>query len=414
MTSKPLGIRRRSRAMSHCKAFHLVVFAFLLCPAMASAQAPSSGVYKKWMIGPFSQADAVNPILGPNFDSLFFCPIRKENVRWEARAILGAAAIVKDGKLDLIYHAEDSSNGFRRNEIYFSPGTMRMGLASSADGFHFKRENQPVLYPDNGPLKDAEWPGGDEIPRIVEGPGKTYFLYYSSWNHTVTRLTVATSKDLLHWTKRGLAFAKASGGKYRQLWSKSAAVVTELEDGRLIAVKIKGKYWMYFGEGNMHVATSDNLIDWTPVEVAPGQKNSPAEGDSVYDRKSSEWPDILNIQYPRKHMFDSALIEGGVAVLTANGIVHIYNSSDTDSPESATWKKESRSYYSVGQALFSADDPAKLLDRSDVAFLKPEADFEKQGVSPNVVFLTGIAWYQGKWMIYFNGADWMVGVATAP
>jgi predicted GH43/DUF377 family glycosyl hydrolase len=363
------------------------------------------------MISPFNQADAVNPILGPNFDSLFFCPIRKENVRWEARAIIGAAAIVKDDKLALIYHGEDSTNGFHGMRGTF--GTFREGLAWSTDGLHFKRENQPVLYPDNGPMKDAEWTGGDEIPRIVEGPDKTYYLYYSSWNRTVTRLSVATSKDLVHWTKQGLIFGKAYGGKYEKLWSKAGAVVTELKDGRLQAVKIKGKYWMYFGEGEMHIATSDNLIDWTPIELAAGQKNLPAEGEATYNHEQDS-PDLLIVQFPRKNKFDSDLVEGGVAILTKAGIVHIYNASDKDSPESATWKKDSTLYYSLGQALMSADDPTKLLDRSDVSFLKPDRDFEQLGATPGVVYLTGIAWYHGRWMIYYNGADWMVGVATAP
>src|ERR1017187_611645 len=151
--------------MNHCKAFPFAVGAALLCSTMAIAQPSSPAVYKKWMISPFNQVDAVNPILGPNFDSLFFDPIRKENVRWEARAIIGAAAIVKDDKLALIYHGEDSSNGFRGMRGTFR--TFREGLAWSTDGLHFKRESQPVLYPDNGPMKEAEWSGGDEIPPML-------------------------------------------------------------------------------------------------------------------------------------------------------------------------------------------------------------------------------------------------------
>jgi predicted GH43/DUF377 family glycosyl hydrolase len=409
--STTYNINWRPRATTRRTFLGVAAFAILLRATIASAQAPSQVVYKPWMISPFNQVDAVNPILGPNFDSLFFCPIRKENVRWEARAIIGAAAIVKDDKLALIYHGEDSTNGFRGMRGTF--GTFRQGLAWSTDGLHFKRESQPVLYPDNGPMKDAEWTGGDEIPRIVEGPDKTYYLYYSSWNRTVTRLSVATSKDLVHWTKQGLTFGKAYGGKYEKLWSKGGAVVTELKDGRLQAVKIKGKYWMYFGEGDMHIATSDNLVDWTPIELAPGQKNIPAEGEVRYNHDQDS-PDLLVVQYPRKGKFDSELVEGGVAVLTKNGIVHIYNASDKDSPESATWKKYSTLYYSLGQALMSADDPAKLLDRSDVSFLKPDRDFEQLGATPGVVYLTGIAFYHGKWMLYYNGADWMVGVAITP
>jgi predicted GH43/DUF377 family glycosyl hydrolase len=375
------------------------------------AQMTSATSHRDWMIGPFSQNDTVNPILGPNFDSLFFCPIRHDYVRWEARAILGAAAIVKDGKLALIYHAEDSSNGFHGERGTF--GTFRMGLAESTDGLHFARRPEPVLFPSNGPYKSAEWTGGDEIPRIVEGPDTTYYLYYSSWNRVVTRLSVATSKDLVHWTKHGLIFDKAYGGKYREMWCKAAAVVTQVKDGRLVAIKINGKYWMYFGEGNMYAATSDNLLDWTPVELAPGQQNRVPDGEVSYDRNHARG-DLRVVQYPRKHMFDSQLVEGGVAVLTARGIVHLYNASDRDSPQSAVWGKESKLYYSLGQALYSADDPTKLLDRSGAAFVKPDQEFEKLGCTPNVVYITGIAWFHGRWMIYFNGADWMVGVAYTP
>lgn len=411
MTSTNCTICKGTRAITQRTVTLVTAFAILLGATIATAQAPSLSVYKPWMISPFNQVDAVNPILGPNFDSLFFCPIRKENVRWEARAIIGAAAIVKDDELALIYHAEDSSNGFRGERGTW--GTFRQGLAWSTDGLHFTRQGKPVLYPDNGPMKDAEWTGGDEIPRIVEGPDETYYLYYSSWNRTVTRLSVATSKDLAHWTKRGLIFNKAYGGKYRKLWSKAGAVVTELKEGRLQAAMIKGKYWMYFGEGDMHIATSDNLIDWTPIELAPGQKNIPAEGEVSYNHEKDS-PDLLVVQYPRKGKFDSELVEGGVAILTKDGIVHIYNASDKDSPDSAAWKKDSALYYSLGQALMSADDPTKLLDRSDVSFLKPDRDFEQLGATPGVLYLTGIAWYHGKWMLYYNGADWMVGVATTP
>jgi len=48
--------------------------------------------------------------------------------------------------------------------------------------------------------------------------------------------------------------------------------VTELDTakGRLIAAKIEGKYWMYWGEGSIRLATSTDLIHWTPVEDAQG------------------------------------------------------------------------------------------------------------------------------------------------
>jgi len=70
-------------------------------------------------------------------------------------------------------------------------------------------------------------------------------------------MIVATSKDLLHWTKHGPVF-----GDGRR--ARTGVVVSRLEGERLVATKINGKFWMYFGLHSL-VATSDNLLDWTLV-----------------------------------------------------------------------------------------------------------------------------------------------------
>jgi len=373
---------------------------------------PESAPYKDWMIGPFAKQDAANPVLGASFDQRFVCPIRREPVRWQARAIIGAAAVVRAGKLSLIYHAEDTAAGYAG--LRGSPGTMRLGLAESADGLHFTRRPEPVLYPDDDAMREAEWPGGCEIPRVVEGPDRIYYLYYSAWNHTVARLAVATSTDLVHWTKRGLAFEQADGGRYRGLWSKAGAVVTALEDGRLVAARIDGRYWMYWGESDVFAAVSQNLIDWTPVVQPNGAAAPPARWEPQVEAARKEaTSDLLVVQGPREGLFDSGLVEGGVALLTERGIVHIYNAGDFNSPDAQRWKAMSRVFYSLGQALYDPEDPTRLLDRADVAFLAPDRDYEVLGAVPNVVYCTGLAYFRGLWWLYYNGADWVVSVAVA-
>ena len=54
---------------------------------------------------------------------------------------------------------------------------------------------------------------------------------------------------------------------------KSCGIVTRFDKkkGRLIAAKINGKYWMYWGGRTIRLATSDDLIHWTPVEDAAGK-----------------------------------------------------------------------------------------------------------------------------------------------
>ncbi len=212
------------------------------------AAAPAAGELKDWMIGPFVKQDDVNPILGPNFDPQFFCPVRRKFVRWESRAIIGGGAVVRNGRVYMVYNAEDSSEGFQR-KTEASPGTMRMGLAVSEDGLRFTRRTEPVLYPDTDFMQKLEWPGGPQIPRLVEGPNRKYYLHYSPWDLRVSRIATATSTDLVHWTKHGNIFEKTHGGKYRDLWAKSGAVVCSIEKGRLVAARISGRYWMYWGEG---------------------------------------------------------------------------------------------------------------------------------------------------------------------
>ncbi|MDP4222589.1 MAG: glycosidase, partial [Bacteroidota bacterium] len=92
---------------------------------------------KDWTLGPFEKADSINPILLPSSEQVFFCPVAGKEVRWEERNVLNPSAIVKDGRVWLLYRAQDKDM------------TSRVGLAVSDDGLHFTKEQSPVLYPDS-------------------------------------------------------------------------------------------------------------------------------------------------------------------------------------------------------------------------------------------------------------------------
>ena len=49
----------------------------------------------------------INPVLGPIEESTFKCPVRRKEVNWEAKDVFNPAAVVKDGKVHLLYRAED-------------------------------------------------------------------------------------------------------------------------------------------------------------------------------------------------------------------------------------------------------------------------------------------------------------------
>jgi len=160
---------------------------------------------------------------------------------WEAYATFNPAAVVKDGKVFLLYRAEDASG-----EQQIGGHTSRLGFAESTDGLHFTRRATPVLYPDTDAQRQYEWPGGVEDPRIVESDDGTYILTYTQWNRDVPRLAVATSRDLII----GPSTAQPSHArrwKYLRTESKSGAILSRIEGDRIIATRVNGKYWMYFG-----------------------------------------------------------------------------------------------------------------------------------------------------------------------
>jgi len=360
----------------------------LVLLSSATAEVSGQGAQPPWTLGPFEKPTGVNPILVPNTNATFVPRAGEQPVRWEETATFNPAAVVRNGTVYVLYRAEDATG---QAQIGFH--TSRIGLAESGDGLRFARRPAPVLYARNDAQAANESPGGVEDPRIVETDDGQYVLTYTQWNRKVPRLAVATSRDLVTWEKHGPAFAKAAGGKYLSVESKSGAIVARVVGNRLVATRVDGKYWMYYGVPNVRIATSENLRDWTPLEVEDGRP--------------------LAVLSPRPGYFDSWLVEPGPpAILTDHGIVLLYNAGNSDKfgePGLAA------RVYTAGQALFDARNPIKLLDRTDRPFLRPTEDYERTGQYPEgTTFVEGLVPFNGRWYLYYGSADSRVGVAVAP
>ena len=353
--------------------------------------------------GPFSPP---RRILEAREDLVFDCPVSQAKVAWAAKDVFNAAAVVRGGRVCLLVRAEDKVGRYA--------GVSRIGLATSVDGLNFELEPEPVLYPDEDRWQAWEWPGGLEDPRVVEGPDGLFVCTYTAFDGKAGCLFVATSPDLRTWTKHGPAFA---GGPYVRHATKAGAVVTELRDGRLVAARIDGHYWMYWGEGALHAATSDDLIRWTPVEtdVAPDKYLTwdPAQrgpmGNWSLDRVTGP-QGLRALAGPRKHGFDSLLVEPGPpAVLTPDGVVLIYNGGnhmvhgDETVPPFA---------YQPAIMRFDGQDPLALMARAAKPLISIQAD-EADGQVGNVVFAEGLVAHEGRWLLYVGLADSRLGVATA-
>jgi len=284
----------------------------------------------------------LSPVAGTFYDAGVFNP---------------AAARLPDGRILLLTRGQNKA------------GLSQIGSAVSTDssGTHFIPDTKPMLVPAEDYERTADGKsGGIEDPRVVR-IGRTWYLTYTGYNGHDAQLCLATSRDLRHWRRRGVILPAygvgKQGGTWNQQWTKSGAIVPR---------KIHGKWWMYYlgtrslPDGQtaddrgghavdfMGLASSTDLLHWKDATPEP-----------VLSR--------------RPNAFDSRVMEPGPPpLLTPNGILLLYNGADA------------HLVYRTGWALFDADDPAKLLARSDAPFFGPDLPWEQHGQVPNVVFLEGL------------------------
>jgi len=329
-----------------------------------------------WELSGFKKQDDVNPIMKPDINARFACPIQKKSVGWENKNVLNPTALVRNGKIHLLYRAQDSL------------GTSRIGMAISSDGINFVKNPTPILFPTNDAFQKYEWPGGIEDPRVIETEDGKYLMTYTSYDGKTARLCSAISSDLATWEKLG---PMLNSPKYLNLWSKSGAIVGKEINSRIIAQKIDGFYWMYFGDTDLFMAKSSDLRNWEVCENAESQQK-------------------ISVLQPRMGYFDSRLVEPGpYALLKPEGILLIYNASNAANFNDAKFPKFT---YAAGQALFDAQKPYKLINRTNQAFIWPDKDYERVGEVNEVCFVEGLVHFKGKWFLYYGTADSKIAVAT--
>ncbi len=304
--------------------------------------------HAEFPLGPFRPYEQ-NPILSPQGDG------------WESGNVYNPAAVVKDGKVVLLYraHADDIVS--------------HVGLATSDDGIHFERHPDPVLSPTE-PYEKY----GAEDPRVTEVDG-TYYLTYTGWDRISAQLCLATSTDLYTWTKHGPLFPDFNtflpqGNGQDAPWSKAGAI---------LPVPIDGRYLMYFGEGSIYHAWSDDLIHWTPcsndeplmVPTGPGT-------------------------------FGEFLVEvGPQPIITDNGLILLLHNAAVKNPDGSV-------RYSCGQLLFDPADPTTILAQMNRPWLEPSTYEDTHGLVSNVTFVEGLVHFNDTWFAYYGQSDSTLGVAT--
>ena len=229
-----------------------IIYLLLLLFTIGCSTHPS----KKWDFQSFYKPEE-NPVLIADSSFTFVDPVKNEPVKWQKADVFNPAAIVKDNKVCLLYRSEDNPAAFLGGR------TSRIGLAYSEDGIHFTKYPTPVLYPDSSKFMQYDYPGGCEDPRIIETEDSLFVLAYTSWNYKVARLSIAVSRDLIHWEKKGPVLEL---GKKNEPDSRSASYGTTYFDGNK---------WHMFYLGTPNVTPAPDFIPSFPYLNMKAESGSP-------------------------------------------------------------------------------------------------------------------------------------------
>ncbi|MCW3129407.1 MAG: hypothetical protein N2V75_04835 [Methanophagales archaeon] len=234
-------------------------------------------------------------------------------------------------------------------------GISRIGYAVSIDGFNFFRLDKPVITP-----KRILEPRGCEDPRIVKIED-VFYMTYTAYSERGVRIGIASTKNFIQWERYEIEWVERD--------DKDAALFPELIDGKYVLLHRP----MHKEPMGIWIAYSDNLVDWY------GQRE---------------------IMIPLGEWEGKKIGAGAPPLKTEKGWLLIYHGVDEDG------------VYRLGAAMFSLNDPSKLLYRYPEPILEPEADYEIRGEIPRVVFACGACEVLNRYYIYYGGADKVVCVAT--
>ncbi len=240
---------------------------------------------------------------------------------------------------------------FRYRGNFYLSSLSHLRVARSSDGIQFSLEDQPALFP----ACNTE-SFGLEDPRITQ-MGKDYWITYKAVSEHGITTALAQTCDFREFTRHGVIFCPEN---------LDVVIFPKTFDGKYVAwTRPVGRH---IGLPTIWVARSPDLLHWGDHEP---------------------------VLAPRPGMWDAARVgSSAVPFLTAQGWLEIYHGADVNHR------------YCVGLALIDAEDPTKILARSEVPVMQPEAPYELSGFFGNVVFPCGVDLRPDNTLtLYYGAAD---------
>ncbi len=294
---------------------------------------------------------AENPVMSPITDH-----------PWESKAVFNPAAVFERGKTRILYRASSDDD------------TSVFGYAESQDGFRISKRLPDPAYVPRADFENRKNPGnsGIEDPRITR-IDDTYHMFYTAVDaQGPPRIAYASIavKDFL--AKRFEKFTFPKLVSQGNIDDKDACLFPE---------KIGGKFII------MH-------------------RIQPSIDINFLDDLDFEGPHAMLAHtpfvFPRRGMWDSAKIGiNSIPLRTKAGWLVLYHGvSEYDHA------------YRIGALLLDLAHPDRVIGRSRHPIFEPSEPYEQEGIVPNVVFPCGAIVRESKLIIYYGGADKVIGVAS--
>ncbi|MCL6520192.1 MAG: glycosidase [Armatimonadetes bacterium] len=276
---------------------------------------------------------------------------------WENKAVFNCAAARSNGTVHIIYRAIGED------------GVSRFGYAASKNGLDVIERHSMPIYESVG----------DELERLgVEDPRITRIddTYYITYTGVSVYPCCEVHPSAIHTVPWRCRVGLLSTTDFKT-FKKHGCILPDMDnkDVVLFPEKIKGKYVMLHRIfPNIWIAYSEDLIHWHDHKV------------------------LMHVQ---PDSWDCNRIGAGAPpIKTEYGWLNFYHGVDHNRN------------YRLGILLLDLEDPSKVIGRSAEPVLSPEMDYEKVGLVPNVVFTCGAISMNGRYYVYYGGADKVIGVAT--
>ena len=261
-------------------------------------------------------------------------------------------------------------------------GLVRLTFAShlrimhSGDGRSIDREDD-VRFEPRGEFEEF----GVEDPRITRIGDKYWFTYVAVSRHGPAT-ALASTTDFQTFTRHGVIFP---------VENKDVVLLPEPIDGEYVALH-RPLGGTPFTQPEIWLARSADMIHWGRHEVMPGCVSGWNAGRVGAGAPPIRTPDgWLEIYHGvTKPTVGGAKPTGGDTQPNGGGGVGTY---------------------SAGAFLLDLHEPSRIVRHASGPILVPEADFEREGFVPNVVFPTGVVDRGDTLLVYYGAADTACAVA---